>query len=154
VRSLLKLKGKLLVLYRGVDYAQVGLRHALSTKTQTHVVHRLMLFAFVGPPPHPTFQAMHLDGNGRNNKLSNLRWGSPKENRSHQELHGTSTKGSRNGRATITEAQAKVIKAAIRGGGLTHREIADGVGVSFAVVRLMVQGRWKHVAFPVEEPAP
>lgn len=42
-------------------------------------VHRLVLEAFVGPCP-PGMQCRHLDGNSLNNRLSNLCWGTPKEN--------------------------------------------------------------------------
>jgi len=42
-------------------------------------VHRLVLEAFVGPCP-PRMECLHWDDDGENNKLSNLRWGSRKEN--------------------------------------------------------------------------
>lgn len=48
-------------------------------KQRTLRVHRLVLLAFVGPP-EPGQVCMHLDNNPRNNALSNLRWGSQKEN--------------------------------------------------------------------------
>ena len=43
-------------------------------------VHRLVLLAFQGPPPPDRPYALHRDDNTRNNRLSNLYWGSPAEN--------------------------------------------------------------------------
>ena len=42
-------------------------------------VHALMLESFVGPPPEG-MEGCHNDGNGLNNRLDNLRWGTPKSN--------------------------------------------------------------------------
>lgn len=62
-----------------------------------HRVHRLILEAFIGPRP-PGFYACHIDDNRTNNKLSNLKWGSPKENgqdakRNNRMPSGTKVKG-------------------------------------------------------------
>lgn len=51
------------------------------------LVHRLVLFAFVGPPP-PGMHALHSDGDPANNRLSNLRWGTPSENSLDAVRHG------------------------------------------------------------------
>lgn len=45
----------------------------------TRQVHALVLLAFVGPPP-PGREVLHLDHNPRNNRLSNLRYGTRAEN--------------------------------------------------------------------------
>lgn len=44
-----------------------------SGKRVTYWVHRLVLLAFRGQPPEG-MQGCHGDGNGRNNRLTNLRW--------------------------------------------------------------------------------
>lgn len=51
------------------------------------LVHRLVLIAFVGPPP-PGMHALHSDGDPANNRLSNLRWGTPSENSFDAVRHG------------------------------------------------------------------
>lgn len=48
-------------------------------KQTTFKVHQLVLLVFVGPRP-VGFECRHLDGNPRNNYLSNLQWGTPKQN--------------------------------------------------------------------------
>jgi len=46
----------------------------------TCIVGRLVLEAFVGPPPEPDTQARHLNDLRHDNRLSNLAWGSPEVN--------------------------------------------------------------------------
>lgn len=43
-------------------------------------VGRLILETFIGPPPDKDSKARHLDDNRENNTLSNLAWGTQKEN--------------------------------------------------------------------------
>lgn len=50
-------------------------------------VHYLVLRAFVGPRPEG-MQACHNDGNNTNNRVENLRWGTPKENVADIKRHG------------------------------------------------------------------
>lgn len=50
-------------------------------------VHRLVLEAFVGPPP-PGMETRHLDGDPHNNRLGNLKWGSSSENNDDIVAHG------------------------------------------------------------------
>lgn len=46
-------------------------------------VHRLVLYAFVGPPPTSDCEGNHKDGNKHNNHISNLEWITPKGNSQH-----------------------------------------------------------------------
>lgn len=55
--------------------------------TRNALVHRLVLIAFVGPPP-AGMHALHSDGNPGNNRLANLRWGTPSENSLDAVRHG------------------------------------------------------------------
>ena len=55
---------------------------------RTLKVHRLVLLAFVGPPP-TGMEVLHRDGDPTNNTLENLRWGTKSENSRDQLAHGT-----------------------------------------------------------------
>jgi hypothetical protein len=59
-----KADGRFIVVVRGVTYK----------------IHRLIAEAFHGPPPFDEAVAMHLDENAANNRASNLKWGTQKEN--------------------------------------------------------------------------
>ena len=54
---------------------------------QSGLVHRLVLTAFVGPPPEGT-ECCHNDGNPQNNRLENLRWDTHQSNLLDQAVHG------------------------------------------------------------------
>ena len=58
-------------------------------KRQTvQTVHVLVLEAFGGPRPGPTYEGRHLDGNPDNNALVNLAWGTRQENWEDRRRHG------------------------------------------------------------------
>jgi hypothetical protein len=46
-------------------------------KKVTRLVHRLVCEAFHGRCPHPNWQAVNIDGDGRNNRFDNLEWRAP-----------------------------------------------------------------------------
>lgn len=58
------------------QYPAVGLRH---NPTRLTKVHHIVLRAFKGPAK-PGEVAMHLDDDPRNNRIENLRWGTPTDN--------------------------------------------------------------------------
>ena len=51
-------------------------------------VHRLVIEAFIGPPPEGT-ECRHLDGDSTNNLVGNLAWGTASENSYDRVRHGT-----------------------------------------------------------------
>jgi hypothetical protein len=67
-------------------YEAVGLW--LNRHPKTFFIHRLVLEAFVGPMPEGNV-TRHLDGNCRNNHLSNLAYGTRLENSADMLRHGT-----------------------------------------------------------------
>lgn len=72
-------------------------------------VHVMVLEAFVGLRPHG-FETRHLDRDITNNRLGNLRWGTPREQFEDQVRHGTDTRGERNGGAKLKNSDAKKIR--------------------------------------------
>jgi hypothetical protein len=69
-----------------VRYRVVGL--SAGGREQKWRLHRLVLTVFRGPCPEG-HEAAHLNGDSEDNRLSNLAWVTPEENRSHKRLHGT-----------------------------------------------------------------
>jgi hypothetical protein len=71
----------------GTGYLVINLK--LSTGYLCHGMNELVLRGFVGPRPAPHYQAAHLNGSRRDNRLLNLQWVTPKGNDAHKDLHGT-----------------------------------------------------------------
>jgi hypothetical protein len=55
-------------------------RFVVRIKNKTYKVHQLIAEAFHGPRPFEGAVAMHVDENAANNRPSNLKWGTMKEN--------------------------------------------------------------------------
>ena len=81
--------GRILKPYQTPD---VHLMVALSVngKSKSFLVHRLIAITFIGPPP-PGLEVCHQDGDGLNNVLDNLRWGTRSDNVRDAIRHGTNT---------------------------------------------------------------
>jgi hypothetical protein len=79
--------GRDLKLFVSNNYLSVKLARAGVTKTV--YVHELVLLAFVGPRPviEDRSEIRHLDGDKFNNQVSNLVYGTVKENAADRKLH-------------------------------------------------------------------
>lgn len=102
-------------------------------------VHRLVALAFLGPPPSPSHQVAHGDGNSRNNTLANLRWATSAENNADKIQHGTDYRGDRKMRGKhpftkITVADVESIIAGYAGRRGEAAALARQYGVSHSVV--------------------
>jgi len=125
-------RGRVLSLRGSVDrYLSASL--AKDYKTYPAHVHRLVLLAFSGPCP-PGHEACHYDGDGANNTLSNLRWGTPQDNAQDKVRHGRAnggcTRGELNGMSKLAPADV----LAIRRSPLSDARVAESYGVSRACI--------------------
>jgi HNH endonuclease len=106
-------------------------------------VHSLIAEAFLGPPPEGKI-VCHRDNDGTNNRLSNLRYDSPKGNAEDRSVHGTENRGSRNGKAKLTEADVMEIRRRLAAGD-KQQAIADDYGVGQWTISWIKTGRyWTH----------
>lgn len=117
-------------------------------------VHQAVLLAWVGPRPKG-YVGCHNNGNRRDNRASNLRWATQKDNCRDIALAGT-RKGSKQRTAKLTEADVAYARKLYR----THylREISKLFPqVHPAVLRWAIRGHtWKHVKpqAPQKKPGP
>ena len=113
-----------------------------NNKKKRYSVHRLILEAFVGPCPKD-MECRHLDGNKLNNKLNNLKLGTPKENQADRILHKTYLFGSKCSWAKLNDWKVRIIKRLLEDGYLTQTEIATIFNINRRTVsHIKVGDRW------------
>ena len=82
-----RVAAKILKQSMGMSYPYVGLRK--DGKCIRFNIHTLVLSTFVGPCPAGHLARHFPDRDTTNNRLSNLQWGTPKENTQDRRTHGT-----------------------------------------------------------------
>ena len=85
-----------------------------------------------GPAPTPEHEAAHSCGKGHEGCVNpnHLRWATPSENQQDRLIHGTHGRGERGGRATLTEAAVRSIRASTSRG----RDLAEQYGVDVSTI--------------------
>jgi hypothetical protein len=107
-------------------------------------VHHLVLMTFWGPCP-PGLQCCHRNGNPRDNRISNLRWGTPASNAEDRERHGRTVKGSRCARSKLSVDQVLSIRE-LYANGRKPTELGRQFGVSPEAIKFIAKRKvWKHV---------
>jgi hypothetical protein len=118
------------------------LRVVLRRNNAAHdfIIGRLMLMSFVGPCPDG-MECLHYDDNPANNRLSNLRWGTQKENGQDALRNNKFTQvGENHHGAKLTKAQVEEIRRC-RAAGLSAQAIANMFGVSRPNVSKIYRGK-------------
>lgn len=112
-------------------------------------LHRLILFAFVGPCPKG-MECRHLDGNRHNNRIDNLVWGSHVENIDDRRKHGRNNgvppimTGSKNPASKLKEEDIPKIRQLIKD-GLSDIKIGKIFNVSKSTIsRIRLNITWRH----------
>jgi hypothetical protein len=122
-------------------YPRIGLRRDGDAVSRTHPVHVVVLMAFVGPRPKGC-ECRHLNGNKRDNRVSNLAWGTPAENGRDMVLHGSHA-GERNSNSRLTADDVRQIRASDK----STRELSRQYRISEKHVSCIIQRKaWRHVA--------
>jgi hypothetical protein len=118
----------------------VGSHGYLCAGSPPKLVHRLVLKAFRGEPAGR--HSRHRDGDKLNNRLTNLRWGTRKQNEADKIAHRKTNRGARNGRAKLSPEAVMAIKAATGPRGLVTA-LAEQHGVSHGAVSMIrSERRW------------
>lgn len=106
--------------------------------------HVLVCETFHGPRPSKDHEVAHGNGNRRDNRPSNLRWATPKENKADAFLHGAAPRGITHGMAKLTEENVRSIRQLRR--SLKLQSIADYFGISYGHAKGIIHRRtWKHI---------
>lgn len=100
---------------------------------KTCLVHRLVTLAFRGPPPSDRHEAAHKDGNRCSNHEENLHWLLPVDNCRDRNVHGTTARGMRNGKAKHPDATVARARA-LRCQGEKYTVIAKALNLNAGTV--------------------
>jgi hypothetical protein len=119
-------------------YLYIGLRR--DNRRIAVKVHHLVLEAFVGPRPGGA-QSRHRNNDRVDNRVSNLVWGSAKENDADRRSFGMQ-KGERNVRAVLTPDQVRSIRRSPK----SFRALARKFNVNPTTIARAANGtRWSHL---------
>lgn len=103
--------------------------------------HQLVLEAFVGLRPEGT-EGCHNNGTPSDNRLSNLRWDTPRNNYLDTIKHGTQTRGERHGCSKLTEDEVRFIRSS----AIRRSEIAKMFGVYVSTIsKIRAKKTWGHI---------
>jgi hypothetical protein len=116
--------------------------------TKKFVIHFLVLLTFVGPRPRGK-QINHIDGNTKNNKLTNLEYVTQSENILHS-YRVTKTRWARTGelshRSKLKTNDVLKIKKLLRSKRFSYGKIAEMFFVSTSAISSINRKRtWKHL---------
>lgn len=114
-------------------------------------VHRIVLTAFVGPPPNQDSEGNHKDGDKDNNTLSNLEWATPIENTRHAFLNGFHKRGcGESGHNTrLKVGEVWLIKRLLTSEKVTLSNIGKMFRITCTHVCRIRDGKtWSHIIYP------
>lgn len=138
----------------GHEWVTLSFGRGSGRKPKMHYVHRLVMLAFGPPASGPC--VLHWDGNPKNNRLSNLRWGTHTDNYWDSRRHGTAVvgtnhgkhpKGVSNNQSRLTDEDIVEIRARYNRRTCSAPVLAKEFGVSQPTISSIVRRRtWRHVA--------
>lgn len=115
-------------------YQTIGLRHPERPETvKRYAVHILVCEAFHGLRPEGKVAA-HWNGDNQDNRSTNLRWATHKENCADKVRHGTQLRGEQMPGSKLTETDVLEIRVLAKLPGITQTEIAERYGISQQLV--------------------
>jgi hypothetical protein len=97
---------------------------------KTKLVSRLVAQAFI-PNPENKPQVNHIDGNKKNNYISNLEWVTAFENRNHAYKIGLiNNSGEKNGNSKFNNKEILLIRETYKNNNYTYKKIAEIFNIS------------------------
>ena len=134
--------------YEHLGYEKVNLWTGTTKETRkkkAFTAHFCVANAFLGHTKKSGLVVRHLDGERKNNRVSNLSVGTHKENEADKKLHGRDATGERNSQCVLSESKA-IRAIELCSAGSTKASVARELGVHRTTISLLVSGRnWKYL---------
>lgn len=125
-------------------YGYLYINLYIDRKLRNRRIHRLVLEAFNGPCPKGMEGCHGPNFDTHDNRLSNLRWDTPKSNCADRTM--PDMKGSNSPTAILDEARVLEIKKLLRDTTMSQVEISKLFGVTNCTISNISRGtQWKHV---------
>ena len=102
-------------------------------------VNRIVCEAAHGPPPSPKHQAAHRCGRSSCISPFCLRWATRRENEADKLIHGTASRGERQGSSKLKTRDVEEIRSVYATGNSSHAKLAKRFGVSEKAIQLIVR---------------
>ena len=116
-----------------------------NNKGRLFSANRLVALAFLGPPPSKKHDAAHWDGNPKNNKPSNIRWATRKQNMADAKRHGSLMRGENHYAVKLSDKKIRRIRL-LGSKNFTHKKIAEIFKVTRTHISAILSGKhWSHV---------
>lgn len=108
--------------------------------------HRAIALGFHGPKPKKKAFALHWDDNPAHNHVSNVRWGTPKQNNKDALRNGKVPLGSKRATSKLTEEKVMEIRKRFPIEGKSLKTFGDEFGVGLhAIWQIIHYKTWRHV---------
>lgn len=123
-----------------------GTSHNCVRKNYAVRIHRLVALAFIENKDNLP-EVNHIDGDKKNNCVTNLEWVSGKENikKSFEIGLHPSAKGENNANSKLTKAQVEKIKELFSEGDFTRAELSRRFNVSWTMINFIVKNlNWNN----------
>lgn len=145
-KSVRTVKGRVLTqeITRG-GYCRVSL--SVNGKIYRKSVHRLVATSFISPQPLKEKQVNHIDSCKKNNRVENLEWVTPSQNKKHSYQSNTSDKKGENHHHTkLTNVEVLKIRRLYDIGEYTQKELGVMFGQSRRNIgKIVNKTNWKHI---------
>ena len=112
--------------------------------SKKYKVHRLVAMNFI-PNSFKKSQVNHIDNVRNNNKVSNLKWGTPSENSKHMRMCDRQAKGDKIGNSKLNEEKVTKIRDLISK-KIPYKAIAKKFSVYPGTIqKIRSRTTWKHI---------
>ena len=121
-----------------------------NSKSNKLSIHRLVAILYVSNPNNLP-QVNHMDGNKKNNSVTNLEWMTNSQNQKHAYKLGLqhSKAGENNNKAKITDKDVTLLKQ-MYNSGMSIVKVSQSMNISISIIRNIIYGiSWKSNTTPV-----